>query len=121
MRRTLLGLTAALVAGTGLAYGQTMPAAPANSPYGVAYAATPADGQPMLPAGSPAQNCLGGQPECCWKVKGWLAADYLMMFPQGQPLPAGLITAPPVGIVAPAPGATLVGGRTSYGLSNGIR
>ena len=80
------------------------------------YTTYTADGNPAA-AALTAAPCATCQPQqtCCWKVHGWLGADYLMMFPQSQPGPAIIATG---GAAAPV---VVAGGRTSYGLSSGFR
>ena len=138
MRRMLLGLTAALVSSAGLAHGQDQmtPTAPASPYSAIEYGgastsdyrgerqltgAGQAPAQSCSPAqfSSPAQSCLGCQQQqqqqcdCGYRVKGWLAADYLMMFPQGQVVPANLFLAPN--------GSPLIVGQMHYAITHGVR
>jgi len=65
---------------------------------------------PQDPA--PNANCQPATPP--WRVHGWLGADYLLYFPNSQPVP-NIVTADAPGV------AILVGGHVGYGAASGFR
>jgi hypothetical protein len=120
--RTWMLAQIALLAGVSLVQAQDWNRPP-TPPVGTGVAPVP-DSRPFpgnggnpaftpMPPLDPAPN-VNCQPTTPWRVHGWLGADYLLYFPNSQPVP-NIVT-------ADAPGsAVLVGGHVGYGAVSGFR
>jgi hypothetical protein len=76
----------------------------AQTPAPAAPGAVDPNGAPGCSACAPADNC--------YKIHGWLAADYLLFFPESQRLQPGLVT---------TGGVTNVGGSVGLPIASGLR
>jgi hypothetical protein len=123
MRKNLLAIATALIAGAGIAQAQQpngvqQPPGAGLTPDAKGGAAGLLNQYPPAPQSPGVLNGCGDGSNACVpacqdnKIHGWLAADFLLFFPQSQHMPASLVT---------TGGVSNVGGDMGYPLGLGLR